>query len=63
MRSLGIVMNTGDFSKIFDELDDKTMGWREFLQAYVAKRQYKGSYNELSHAVYGLAKEYRGDWD
>ena len=56
-------MNTGDFSKIFDELDDKTMGWREFLQAYVAKRQYKGSYNELSHAVYGLAKEYRGDWD
>jgi hypothetical protein len=29
----------------------------------VAKRSCKGSYNELSHAVYDLAKEYRGDWD
>ena len=39
------------------------MSWREFLQAYIAKRGYKGSYNELSHAVYDLAKEYRGNWD
>jgi hypothetical protein len=32
------------------------MAWRYFLQAYVAKRGAKGSYNELSHAVYELGK-------
>lgn len=63
MRSLGIIMNTADLYRIFDELEDKYMTWKEFLMAYVAKRGLKGSYNELSHAVYGLAKEYRGDWD
>lgn len=31
--------------------------------AYTAKHGLKGSYNELSHAVYSQAKEYRGDWD
>jgi|JI9StandDraft_1071089.scaffolds.fasta_scaffold826559_1 hypothetical protein len=31
--------------------------------AYIAKRGFKGSYNELSHAVYDLSKEYRGNWD
>lgn len=39
------------------------MTWRQFLQAYIAKRGSKGSYNELSHAVYELGKEYRGDWE
>ncbi len=63
MRSLGIILNTYEFHKIFSELEKKYMNWREFLMAYVAKRGFKGSYNELSHAVYDLAKEYRGDWD
>lgn len=39
------------------------MTWKEFLMAYVAKRGFKGSYNELSHAVYDLSTEYRGNWD
>ena len=39
------------------------MSWKEFLQAYLAKRAVKGSYNELSHTIYDLGKEYRGDWD
>lgn len=63
MRSIGIVLNTAEFYKIFDELEERMMDWKHFLQAYVAKRGSKGSYNELSNAVYDLGKEYRGDWD
>ena len=39
------------------------MSWRQFLQAYIAKRACKGSYNELSNSVYELGKQYRGDWN
>ncbi len=39
------------------------MKWIDFLQAYIALRNYKGSYNELSNAVYDLDKEYVGNWD
>ena len=39
------------------------MTWFDFLQAYVALRGSKGSYNELANAVYGLDKDYRGNWD
>lgn len=39
------------------------MKWFDFLQAYVALRGAKGSYNELANAVYDLDKEYRGNWD
>ena len=45
MRSIGIVLNTAEFYKIFEELEDKSMSWKHFLQAYVAKRGSKGSYN------------------
>jgi hypothetical protein len=39
------------------------MRWFDFLQAYIAIRASKGSYNELANAVYDLDKEYRGNWD
>lgn len=39
------------------------MRWLDFLQAYIALRAAKGSYNELANAVYDLDKEYRGNWD
>ncbi len=39
------------------------MRWFDFLQAYVALRASKGSYNELATAVYDLDKQYRGNWD
>lgn len=39
------------------------MKWFDFLQAYVALRGAKGSYNQLANAVYDLDKEYRGNWD
>ena len=63
MRSLGIIQKTQKLYQIFDELEEKEMKWFDFLQAYVALRGAKGSYNELANAVYDLDKEYRGNWD
>jgi hypothetical protein len=28
MRSLGIILSTSDFNRIFDELEEKSMSWR-----------------------------------
>jgi Ca2+-binding EF-hand superfamily protein len=56
MRSLGIIQKTQQLYQIFDELEEKEMKWFDFLQAYIALRGSKGSYNELANAVYDLDK-------
>lgn len=63
MRSLGIVSKTAQLYEQFSNFGTKTIGWEEFLKAYLNVRTQKGSYNELNHALAELNKEYRGDWD
>lgn len=63
LRSLGIVSKTTVLYEQFEMFRARTIGWEQFLRAYLNVRTQKGSYHELNHALNELDKEYRGDWD